>query len=405
MALAQKIFIGAGTFLVAALCLTAQQLRLPAGSNAGMYALSRLSTGPTYVSWLEPNGDREYRLLFSKFQKNKGWTNPRVIATGSDWFINQSDRPTIEVLENGTLLAHWLVRHPEAKLKHGYGLKVAMSQDHGQNWKVIYSAGLSHVDDYTGFLSFLPEGKTFQLAYLAPPEKYIEGHIKTLLFARFSMAGEPLSDAIVDSDVCTCCPTAAVMTPQGPVVGYRDHRPNNMRDISILRKVQGKWKEPQAISEDRWQINGCPSDGPAMDSKEETLVVAFYTKARDVSQVKIVFSKDSGSHFSPAMRVDQGNPAGRVDVQLIDEENAIVSWVDKRSSGHQELFIRRISSSGWMSPIQKVGTAADGRASGFPAIRILGKQLLVVWKADYLISRLVEIPELSVLQSSVRTQP
>jgi hypothetical protein len=211
-----------------------------------MYALSRASTAPVYVSWLQPVDKQVYRLLFAKLQPNGRWSRPRVVATGDKWFINYADRPSIEVLENGSLVAHWLVRNGDAKAKYGYGLQVALSEDGGATRRTVYRAGLQNAEDYTGFLSFLPERQGFSAAYLSPPEKEVSGHIKTLRFAEFGPHGGVVTDAVVDADVCTCCPTATAMTPNGPVIVYRDHLPNEMRDISIVRRVGTQWLAPQA---------------------------------------------------------------------------------------------------------------------------------------------------------------
>lgn len=386
MALNLNLFLA---LTIASISINGQQITIPAAADAGMYSLSRLESGPIYLSWLEPRGKHEHQLLFSEFDKSKkSWASPQVIATGSDWFINQSDRPTIEALEDGSLVAHWLVRSAGAKSKYGYGLNVALSQDRGKSWQIVYRAGQSNADDYTGFLSFLPDGKSFRIAYLAPPEVHVEGHIKTLRFAKFNQPGKMIADSVIDADVCTCCPTATAMTAKGPVVAYRDHRANEMRDISIIRHVDGKWSEPQEISDEHWQINGCPTDGPALSAKGDTLAAAFYTRAQDKPQVKIVFSKNSGKDFAKSIRVDGAHPVGRVDIQLVDRQSVIVSWVEN-NSGKQEVCLRHVTSSGKMSGIQRIGTAADGRGSGFPAVRLIGDQLLVVWKADRLVSSLI----------------
>ena len=319
---------------------------------------------------------------------------PRLIATGDSWFINQSDRPSLEVLENGSLVAHWLVRNRDAKGKYGYGLQVALSEDGGGIWRTVYRAGLQNTEDYTGFLSFLPDRRSFGAAYLAPPEKEVSGHIKTLRFAEFGPRGELSTDAVVDTDVCTCCPTATAMTPNGPVIAYRDHRPDEVRDISIVRRVGSRWLEPQAVSVDGWQINGCPSDGPALAAKREQLVVAWFTRAHDVPQVRVAFSNNSGKDFKPALRVDASSPVGRADVQMVDSSSAVVSWIERPSGSGARVCVRRVSSSGQMGEVRTVGVAADGRSAGFPKIRVVENRLLIVWKGDRLFSEMIAIPSL-----------
>jgi hypothetical protein len=245
-----------------------------------------------------------------------------------------------------------------------------------------------------GFLSFLPDRQSFGAAYLSPPEKEVSGHIKTLRFAEFGPHGNVVTDAVVDTDVCSCCPTATAMTSNGPVIVYRDHRPDETRDISIVRRVGPQWLAPQTVSVDGWQINGCPSDGPALAAKGEQLVVAWFTHARNIPQVKVAFSNNSGQDFTPAIRVDASSPVGRADVQLVDKSSAVVSWIEKPSGAGARVCVRRVSSSGQMGEVQSVGLVAEGRSAGFPKIRVVGSRLLAVWKGDRLFSQMIALPSL-----------
>ena len=367
-------------------------ISIPAAVDAGMYCLSRSGATPVYLSWLQPQPVSGVELLFSRLEATGRWSNPRVIVSSRHLFSNYADHPSIEVLPNGSLIAHWLVRNPGAKGPYGTGLEVSTSKDGGRTWRTLYRAGLSNIEDYTGFVSVLPLEKGFMMAYLAPPDVAVGEHIKTLRVAMFDAHGKTVSDDVVDADVCTCCPTATAMTPDGPVVAYRDHRANEIRDISIVRQVNGRWQEPQTVSADGWQINGCPTDGPALYSHGSDLAVAWFTRAHDIPQVKVAFSSDSGRHFSPALRVDAGNPMGRVDLQFADNQDAIVSWIE-RTAGGSEICLRRISRSGRMSTIQNSGVSVEGRAAGFPKTRIVGKNVLLVWKEDRLTSHIVKVPE------------
>ena len=49
----------------------------------------------------------------------------------------------------------------------------------------------------------------------------------------------------------------------GPVAVYRDRSPEEIRDISVVRLVDGVWTEPAPVHADNWMIEGCPVNGPA----------------------------------------------------------------------------------------------------------------------------------------------
>ena len=57
---------------------------------------------------------------------------------------------------------------------------------------------------------------------------------------------------------------ACVNTACVPV--YRDRTEAEIRDIAIVRLVDGIWSDPALVSADGWEIAGCPVNGPAIDS-------------------------------------------------------------------------------------------------------------------------------------------
>ena len=68
-------------------------------------------------------------------------------------------------------------------------------------------------------------------------------------------------------DVCFCCKTAVGVGPSGRVdVVWRHIFPESMRDIAMASSSDGgrTFGPPVRISEDKWQLSGCPDDGPAM---------------------------------------------------------------------------------------------------------------------------------------------
>ena len=88
----------------------------------------------------------------------------------------------------------------------------------------------------------------------------------------------------------------------------------------MLRFVNGTWTSPKTLYNDNWKINGCPVNGPRAASIENTLVVAWFAAPNETSQVNVIFSEDAGEHFLKPIKVDLGNPNGRVDVDLINEQ-------------------------------------------------------------------------------------
>ncbi|NNF66836.1 MAG: hypothetical protein HKM98_04945 [Gammaproteobacteria bacterium] len=74
-----------------------------------------------------------------------------------------------------------------------------------------------------------------------------------------------------------------------------------------------------------------------------------------------------------------GNAIGRVDVELLDDGEAVVSWLRKNESGEGEICIRFIAESGTLSPIHVVAATGINRSSGFPQMLRDEQSLLFAW--------------------------
>ena len=142
--------------------------------------------------------------------------------------------------------------------------------------------------------------------------------------------------------------------------------------------MEGGWSKPQTIGNDNWKIPGCPVNGPAIDSFGSNVAVAWYTAADDSPKVQVAFSQDIGVTFGLPFRIDNGNVLGRVDITMISDTEAIISWMENK--GDDTLIqVMKIESNGSMgSPITVSKTSAE-RASGFPQLEVLGNQIYIAW--------------------------
>ena len=52
------------------------------------------------------------------------------------------------------------------------------------------------------------------------------------------------------------------------------------------------------VSDDRWQIKGCPVNGPAADFRDDLVVVAWYTSPNDESNPHVPIAQITTSPFS-----------------------------------------------------------------------------------------------------------
>jgi len=200
----------------------------------------------------------------------------------------------------------------------------------------------------------------------------------TLRYATINKSGKVSNDKLLDSRVCDCCQTSAVRTQNGLIVVYRDRSKWEIRDIYYVRYKNGAWSKPQLLTADGWIINGCPVNGPAIDATGKNVAVAWYTAAKQVPKIKVVFSNDEGLSFGSPFRVDDGKPIGRVDVILLSEETALVSWIELNDS-EAELRVRKVKRDGSMDKSMMVTILSAARAGGFPQMEALHDKIYFAW--------------------------
>ena len=371
-------------------------LPTPAAPDSGMYALTTAGDGHSYLVWIEPLASGGHALKFSRF-RGAAWQPATEIARGANWFVNWADHPSLTAAANGRLFVHWLVNTGHASGSYGYAIRVATSIDEGRTWTTSFEEGLRNVHDYSGFLSFLPTARGVDAVYLTPLAPDDEGsvahdHIKTVGVASFGVDGAVLSRQIVDGDACSCCSTDMAETSAGPVAVYRDHDAGEIRDISIVRRVDGKWTSPAPVHRDGWMIPGCPTNGPAVAASGARVAVSWFTAAGDEAQVKVAFSADAGATFATPIRVDGGRPVGWADVLLVDDGRALVSWLERTGEGTGEIRMREVTPAGASAQVTTVAATSSGRAAGIPMMARDGDAVLVAWRQGHVRTARVAIP-------------
>ncbi|MBP7548757.1 MAG: hypothetical protein KA761_00605, partial [Gemmatimonadaceae bacterium] len=150
------------------------------------------------------------------------------------------------------------------------------------------------------------------------------------------------------------------------VVVYRDRSDDEMRDMAVTRLVDGAWTAPATLHADGWKIDYCPVNGPAAGAVGDTVAVAWFTGAQDTSRVRVAFSTDAGATFSAPVRADDGLPAGRVDLEMLSGDAALVSWIERQGGDTAQVRMRVVRRDGTVEPAVIVSPSSGARSSGFP---------------------------------------
>ena len=332
--------------------------------------------GELILSWLErtqtAESDAHHQLLVSRLGAD-GWTQPSWVASGTDFFANWADTPSVAAAENGTLFSHWLAKtDPET---YAYSIFMARSDDDGESWQPLGTLNNDDTPTEHGFVSYVADGDGVR-AFWLDGRQMAEGGDMTF---RTAWVGQDVGPAeVLDDRVCECCSTSAATTDQGAIAVVRNRSAEEVRDIGIVRQVGGDWTATATVAADDWRIEGCPVNGPEVAADGDNVAVVWYTAGGSGPKVQIAFSSDAGESFDPPRVVDSGRPMGRVDLVWDERGGAVVSWLEGGDE-KAEIRLRRFSADGVGGEPIVVGRTSPSRASGFPRLERVGGDLFLAW--------------------------
>ena len=361
--------------------LTIQRAGTPAGANSAMPQVTVSSRG-VLLSWIEQDG-QVATLKYSE-RKAGAWSPARVAQSGTNWFVNWADVPSVLRLESGTLVAHWLQK--SGSDTYAYDVMLAYSGDDGKTWSAPVRPHSDGTRTEHGFASlFQAPGGGLGLVWLdgraMQSGNHGASHSPGEMSVRFGSFGTDWKQSLetpVDLRVCECCPTAVAVTSDGPIVAYRDRSPNEVRDIYVSRLDNGKWTPGVAVNADNWQIAACPVNGPSLSASGREVAVAWFTGAGDQPRALAAFSSDSGRTFGAPIRLDDVASLGRVDVELLRDGSAAAAYVEFADQ-HAQFRMRRVDRKGSRSSPLTIAEIAGTRSSGYPRVALSGREIVFAW--------------------------
>lgn len=98
--------------------------------------------------------------------------------------------------------------------------------------------------------------------------------------------------------------------------------------------------------------------------------------------VQAKVSTDGGLTFGPALRIDHGEPSGRVDVVTLGDGRAMISWLERVGSGGGEVRLQELVGTEMASDWTTLAGSSASRASGFPRMVALDPNRIVAAWTD-----------------------
>ena len=351
---------------------SATPLQNPAGAGSLEPNVTVASDGALVMSWIEPSKDGSSALRYA-VRRGTAWSQPHTIAANRHFFRHPAEVPAVYSTAGGHWLAHWVeLPDPSNDAEYVY---VSSSAD-GVKWSLPAQAHRDHSPVQHGLVSMLPDANGGASLFFLESLKGEDGPTY-LMRSVVDASGKLVNEERLDTDVCSCCPTAVAKTAKGLVVAYRDHTPKDIRDIAVLRLENGKWSTSKTINADNWQIDACPINAAAVAAQGEHVAVSWYTAAQNSPRVKVAFSSDSGATFSKPVIVSTGQTYGYTSIAIDGDGNAIVSWLERGPQGARVL-VRGVTAAGAAGPVLEIAKG-DRSDLGYPKLTHAGSDTFIAW--------------------------
>ena len=346
----------------------------PSGPGSLQAHWATTANGGALLSWLEKSPDGSLALRYA-IRRGAQWSEPRTIVAKRQFFRQPAESPSVVSFPNGSLLAEWVELPPGSG--EAENLYVSASKD-GIGWTAPAMAHRDRSPVQHALASMVASGdQEASLIWL----EALKGEDAPSALKRtvVSSEGKVVKEETLDSDVCTCCPTSIVKTSKGLLVAYRDHTPQDIRDIAVIRFENGQWLPSKILNPDKWEINACPVNGAAAAARDNRVAIAWYTEAQDSPRTQVVLSSDGGANFAKPVRVSTGNSFGHASVALDIQGNALVSWLEEgKDADGVRLLARQVSVTGVAGPVIQVAQGSRSNI-GYPRLLQVGSEVWIAW--------------------------
>jgi len=344
---------------------------------------------PTLM-WMERGKAKAMKLQQSVFQKN-AWTKHQTKAASKNAFVNWADFPQAAVSNQGQALYAVLENLGYPELAYAYGIR--MESNHQEStWLHQDKSGVEHgfpslvAHPQGGWLAIWLDGRGGQGHGHGQ-----EGERMSLMATRISLDGTSNKEILIDGRTCSCCSTDLAFTKDGSAWAvYRDRSEDEIRDIALVQipadlKLENTKNQthlqPRIPVADGWKIPGCPVNGPALAVHDNHLAYAWFTmgETSNQPQVRLAFSMDGGTTFTAPLKVESGRSLGRVDLEFVDPNAVLVTWLETQNQGAVWMAKVLNIQTAETSPAIPLGAVSGSRADGFLRLFKHQNQIYAAW--------------------------
>ena len=308
--------------------------------------------GNAVLCWSEKDGiDSLYRLHYAIFDAHADSFAAAVTVPGSAGMSAVAESAgKVAFKSDGTVMAMFGKRFTQEKNPYAGAIYYTISSDGGKNWtdnQFLHGDTAHHYGRGFFALSMLKDGELAAVWLDGRFGKTLKG--SALYFARTQKGDGFTGERCLEKGTCECCRTNLLQDGDGNIhIAYRSIMfpsiltGKQVRDMAyIYSKDNGaSFSARQTLSEDHWQIEGCPHSGPSLAVTGKTVNGVWFTAGGTPG---VYFTKAAiGSDFekrallSATARHPQtlALPDGRIAVVFEENEPDQPQKEEKMNHGH-----------------------------------------------------------------------
>lgn len=340
--------------------------------DAAEPAVAAASDGGVFVVWVEHGANKMADVFLQKFdaEGKPAGEKSRINSMAGEAAAWRGDPPTIKVGADDAIYVGWTKR-VKTETASGTDFYVSVSRDDGKTFQStakvnddtapashgmhsvaidksgkIYAAWLDerNIKKTAHAQNGISSNFAFVKALHTPSPKQADEEAEPnseVFFAVSSDGGKTFSpNKKLAHEVCPCCKTAVLAAPDGKIfVSWRQVVGDSFRHIAVASSADGgeNFTAPTIVSDDRWQIAGCPVSGASLVwGKDNTVRVAWFSAgAAGVPGIYQTYSSDGGKTFAPRSIVSEGSSP--ISPQFVVGESNVtdIAWM---TGGKQVFF-------------------------------------------------------------------
>ena len=259
------------------------------GAEAKNPYYTRDNHGNPVLCWTEKNStDSLYQLKYATYNADAdSFSVPVAIPVSRGVGTSAESMGKVAFKSDGTIVAVFSKRFENEKNPFAGAIYYSMSGDNGKSWS---AARFLHSDTSHAYgrgfydLTTLQDGELAAVWIDGRYGKEIKG--SSLFYARTQKGAGFGADTCLDKGICECCRTDIVSDQDGNIhIAYRSIMlpsglmARQVRDmVYIVSKDMGQtFSSPKAISNDNWEIDGCPHSGPTLAVTNAAVNAVWFT--------------------------------------------------------------------------------------------------------------------------------